>query len=41
VIETLAVAGVAQSVPRLIELAMQRGGIYGDNVTAIGVEWQS
>lgn len=41
IIETLAVANIALSVPRLIELAMQRGGIYGDNVTGIGVEWQS
>ncbi len=39
--EALAVTSVAKSVPRLIEMAMQRGGIYCDNVTCIGVEWQS
>ncbi len=41
IVEALTVASVTQSVPRLIELAMHRGGIYSDNVTAIGVEWQS
>jgi serine/threonine protein phosphatase PrpC len=41
IIETLAVTNVSLSVPRLIDLAMQRGGVYSDNVTAIGVDWQS
>lgn len=41
IVDTLACTGVAQSVPRLIDLAMQLGGVYSDNVTAIGVEWQS
>ena len=41
ILETLTVASVSLSVPRLIDLAMQRGGVYSDNVTAIGVEWQS
>ena len=30
---------VVQSVPRLIDLALQRGGPYCDNVTGIGIEW--
>jgi PPM family protein phosphatase len=41
VVETLAVTSIAQSVPRLIDLSMQLAGTYGDNVTAIGVDWQS
>jgi PPM family protein phosphatase len=41
IIETLAITNVSLSVPRLIDLAMQRGGVYSDNVTAIGVDWQS
>jgi PPM family protein phosphatase len=41
IVKTLSVANVALGVPRLIELAMQRGGVYSDNVTAIGVDWQS
>lgn len=41
IVETLSVANMAASVPRLIDLALHLGGTYGDNVTAIGVEWQS
>jgi serine/threonine protein phosphatase PrpC len=37
---TLASAPVTVAVPRLIELALKNGGIYGDNVTGIGVEWK-
>ncbi len=39
VISTLAAQVVTQSVPRLIEMALHKGGRYGDNVTGIGVEW--
>jgi len=41
IVETLASVNVSLGVPRLIELALLYGGVYGDNVTGIGVEWQS
>jgi serine/threonine protein phosphatase PrpC len=37
---SLASAPVMQSVPYLIDLALKNGGIYGDNVTGIGIEWK-
>jgi hypothetical protein len=40
IVEGLAQAGVDQSIPFLIDLALKRGGKYGDNVSAIGLEWE-
>jgi serine/threonine protein phosphatase PrpC len=40
IVDALASAPVTQSVPLLIDLALKNGGIYGDNVTGIGIEWK-
>jgi serine/threonine protein phosphatase PrpC len=39
-VNALGVLSVTESVPRLIDLALKNGGIYGDNVTGIGIEWK-
>jgi serine/threonine protein phosphatase PrpC len=38
--DSLSATPVTQSVPDLIDMALKNGGIYGDNVTGIGVEWK-
>ncbi len=38
--QTLAASSISVSVPQLIDLALKLGGVYSDNVTAVGMEWQ-
>jgi PPM family protein phosphatase len=40
IVDSLAGSSVSHSVPSLIDLALKNGGIYGDNVTGIGIEWK-
>jgi PPM family protein phosphatase len=39
--EQLARQGIAESVPELVEMALRKAGEKSDNVTVLGVEWES
>ena len=41
IVRHLSAAPVSQSVPELVEVALRKGGVHGDNVTAMAIEWET
>ncbi|MDB5848506.1 MAG: serine/threonine protein phosphatase, partial [Rhodoferax sp.] len=41
IVQHLAASPVSESVPELVELALRKGGVHGDNVTAMALEWET
>ena len=41
IVRHLSAASVSQAVPELVEVALRVGGVHGDNVTAMAIEWET